>query len=206
VIGALAARLRRLHASDEGFSLSELMISMSIMGVVTIISVNGFLTMFRTTDTTQDAALTQTSTMLSFSKLDREVRYAQRINTPYQRPNGDYAVQYVMPDGAGVPQCVRLTIPIAGGSLMRQQWPQANTVSSGAPTTVALDMIPDNGTANPFLLTPGGGTSISNYDQIEIKLKSSIGVTGAGAVSRFDLQFTALNTVPSTTSLPCSQS
>lgn len=205
MIGALAARLRRLHSSDEGFSLSELMVSMSIMGVVTLISVNGFLDMFHTSDTTEDAALTQTSTMLSFSKLDREVRYAQRINTPYQRPNGDYAVEYVMPDSTGVPQCIRLTVPAAGGTLMRQQWPQASTVASGTPTSVALSMVPDNGTANPFLVTPGGGSSTSNFDQIEIKLKSTIGVTGAGAVSRFDLQFTALNTQPSTISLPCSQ-
>jgi prepilin-type N-terminal cleavage/methylation domain-containing protein len=205
VIARLADRLRRLHRSDEGFSLSELMISMSIMSVVTIISVNGFLDMFRTTDTTQDAALAQTSTMLSFSKLDREIRYAKRINTPYQRADGAWAVEYVIPDGSGVSQCVRLTVPTAGGALTRQQWPQANTVASGTPATVALDMAADNGTANPFLVTPGGGTS-SNFDRIEIKLKSSIGVTGAGAVSRFDLLFTALNTVAvGTDLLSCSQ-
>jgi prepilin-type N-terminal cleavage/methylation domain-containing protein len=206
VIARLADRLRRLHRSDEGFSLSELMISMSIMSVVTIISVNGFLDMFRTTDTTQDAALAQTSTMLSFSKLDREVRYAQRINAPYRRSNGDYAVEYVVPDGTGTPQCIRLTLPSAGGALMRLQWPEANATSSGTATTVALDMAPDNGSANPFVVTPGGGTSTSNFDRIEVKIKSSIGVTGAGAVRRFDLLYTALNTVATTTALlPCSQ-
>jgi prepilin-type N-terminal cleavage/methylation domain-containing protein len=207
VTGVLAARLRRLRGSDEGFSLSELMISMSIMGIVTVISATGFLTMFKTTDAAQTAALTQTSTMLAFSKLDREVRYAQRINTPYQRGNGDWAVEYVIPDSAGVAQCVRLTIPKAGGSLMRQQWPQSGATASGTPTTVALDMAPDNGTANPFLLTAGGGTSGSNFDRVEIKLKSSIGVSDAGAVRRFDLLFTALNTQSmSTTPLACSQS
>jgi prepilin-type N-terminal cleavage/methylation domain-containing protein len=206
VTGGLVARLRRLHGSDEGFSLSEMMISMSIMGIVTIISASGFLDMFKTANVTQTAALTQTSLMLSFSKLDREVRYAERINTPYQRGNGDYAVEYVIPDDTGVAQCVRLTVPTAGGSLMRRQWPQADPVASGTPTTIALDMARDSGTANPFLLTAGGGTSDSNFDRIEIKLKSSIGAPGAGSVRRFDLLFTALNTMPTSSPLACSQS
>lgn len=203
MIARLAARFRR----DDGFSLSELMVSMSLMGVVTVISATGFLQMFRTADLAETASLTQTSTLASFSKLDRDVRYAFRVNAPYQRPNGDWAVDYVIPAPDGTPQCVRLTLPATGGSLTRLQWLQTGTPAGSTATTVAQDMVPDNGSASPFLRVPGSYSGDnSNFDQLEIKMKSSVGVVGAGAVRKFDLHFTALNTAEESTSpLPCSQ-
>jgi prepilin-type N-terminal cleavage/methylation domain-containing protein len=202
VIARLIARAR----DDAGFSLSELMISMSIMGVVTVISASGFLQMFRTTDLAETAALTQSSVLASFSKLDRDVRYAARVNEPYQSSGGGWAVDYVIPAPNGSPQCVRLTLPAAGGALTRLQWPQAAATSDGyLPSTVALDMVADNGSDSPFIKT-AGTSGISNFDRLEIKLKSSIGVADAGAVRRFDLQFTALNTMAQNKPLPCSQS
>jgi prepilin-type N-terminal cleavage/methylation domain-containing protein len=202
------AALRRRMSTDAGFTLSELMISMTIMGIVTVISATGFLQMFRTTDLAETAALTQTATLASFSKLDRDVRYAARINVPYQQANGDWSVDYVIPAADGTPQCVRLTLPSAGGSLTRLQWPQSAASPAGyTATQVATDMVPDNGTASPFLRTAGSATGdITNFDQLEIKLKSSIGVLSAGSVRKFDLYFTALNTANDTSSpLACSQ-
>lgn len=205
MIAGLAAGWRRLRRTDDGFSLSELMISMSIMSVVTVISATGLLHMFRTADLTETAALTQSSLLASFSKLDRDLRYANRINQPYPRPNGDFAVDFVIPDDGGVLQCVRLTLLSAGGALTRLQWPQINTTSAGfSPSTVAVNMVSGNGTSSPFVQTPGG-TPDSNYDRLAVQLKSTVGVSGAGASRAFDLQFTALNTVQSTTTLTCSQ-
>jgi len=193
VSGGLAARLRRFPGADGGFSLSELMISMSIMSVVTIISASGFLGMFRAADLTETAARTQTNTMAAFEKLERDIRYAERINVPYLRTNGAFAVDYVIPDDHGVLQCVRLTLPAAGGSLTRLQWPQSGTPTGVSATTVALDMASGNGSATPFTRIAGGTTN-SNFDRLQVKLKST-----------FDLLFTALNTTAVTTTLTCSQ-
>ena len=205
MIAGPAARWRRLRRTDDGFSLNELMISMSIMSVVTVLSATGLLGMFRTADLTETAALTQRSLLASFSQLDRDVRYAARINEPYPLANGDFAVDYVAADDAGVPQCVRLTLLAADRTLTRMQWPQANATSTGfSPSTVALNVVSGNGTASPFQRT-AGGTADSNYDRLAVQLKSTLGVSGAGATRAFDLQFTALNTVPSTTTLTCSQ-
>lgn len=203
MIAALAARLRRVRGADGGFSLSELMISMAIMSIVTVISASGFLDMFRTADLTQTAALTQTSTLASFSKLERDVRYAERVNAPYLRSNGDFAVDYVMPDEKGVLQCVRLTLPAAGGALTRLQWPQSSTPAGVSASTVALDLQTANGTSTPFIRI-AAGTASSNFDRLEVRLKSTIGVAGAGATRTFDLTFTALNTAATTTTLTCS--
>jgi prepilin-type N-terminal cleavage/methylation domain-containing protein len=198
------ARLRRVRGADDGFSLAELMISMSVMGVVTIISASGFLGMFKTTNLTEAASLTQTSALASFSKLERDLRYASRINPPYQRLTGDFAVDYVLSDDAGVLQCVRLTLPTAGGALVRLQWPQSGSPAGVSAATVALDMRSANGSSTPFIRIPGG-TANSNFDRLEVRLKSSVGVAGTGATRAFDLRFTALNTAPATTTLTCSQ-
>lgn len=200
----LAARLRRLPGADDGFSLSEIMISMSIMSIVTIISATGFLDMFRAADLTETASRTQTNTLASFSKLERDVRYAERVNAPYLRTNGAFAVDYVIPDDYGVLQCVRLTLPAAGGTLTRLQWPQSGSPAGVSATTVALDMQSANGSATPFVRI-AAGTANSNFDRLQVQLKSSIGVTGAGTTRTFDLLFTALNTAPTTTALTCSQ-
>lgn len=194
----------RLRAADDGFSLMELMVSMALMSIVTIISASGFVHMFRTSAQTETAARTQTSTLLSFSKLDRDVRYAERINAPYLRTNGDFAVDFVIRNDRGSAQCVRLTLPAAGGALTRLQWPQAGTPAGAIPATVALDMRSANGSSTPFTRIPAG-TQGSNLDRLRIQLQSTIGVTGAGATRTFDLRFTALNTVSATTTLTCSQ-
>jgi len=204
VSAGLAARLRRLPGTDGGFSLSELMISMSIMSIVTIISASGFLHMFRAADLTETAARTQTNTLASFEKLERDIRYAERVNAPYLRTDGAFAVDYVIPDDHGVLQCVRLTLPAGGGALTRLQWPQSGTPAGVSATIVAVDMTSGNGSATPFTRIAGGTTS-SNFDRLQVKLKSSIGVTGAGATRIFDLVFTALNTTAVTTTLTCSQ-
>ena len=192
----------RVRGTDDGFSLIELMISMALMSIVTIISASGFVHMFRTTALTETAARTQTSTLLAFSKLDRDVRYAERINPPYTRTNGDFAVDFVIRDDHGVAQCVRLTLPAAGGALTRLQWPQAGTPTGVSPATVALDMQTANGSSTPFTRI-AAGTQSSYYDRLRVQLQSSIGVTGAGATRTFDLRFTALNTA--STALTCSQ-
>jgi len=209
-----AGPVARLRDIDDGFSLVELMISMALMSIVTIISATGFVQMFRTTALTETAAQTQTSTLLSFSKLDRDVRYAERINAPYTRTNGDFAVDFVMRDDQGVARCVRLTLPAAGGVLTRLQWPWAAPPAGSttpppppagvSPATVALDIRSANAPSTPFTLI-AAGTQSSNFDRLQVQLQSSIGVTGAGATRTFDLRFTALNTVPATTTLTCSQ-
>jgi prepilin-type N-terminal cleavage/methylation domain-containing protein len=203
-MSARTRRLRDLLRRDDGFSLTEVMVSMALMSVVMAIATSGFITMYRTTDLAETASLTQASLQLSFEKLDRDVRYANRINVPYTRSNGDFAVDYVIAGDDGVLQCVRLTLPAAGGALTRLQWPQPGTPAGVAATTVALDLASTNGSATPFTVV-AGGTGGSNFDRLQVQLTSTVGVTGAGSTRTFDLRFTALNTAPSTTTLSCSQ-
>jgi prepilin-type N-terminal cleavage/methylation domain-containing protein len=224
----MTARLRRTarrlrgRADDRGFTLLEVMVGAGLMSVVMAIATTGFVTMYHTTDRTEANATVEANLMLSFSKLDRDVRYAYRINTPYTttvvRSGASvtaYAVDYVIPDSANVLQCVQLTLPVAGGALIRTQWPQASnsadpaTVTSGVATNlVTAETATDPSgavlPANPFTLLPSGQGG-SNFDRLQMNVNSTAGVTSRGATRTYDLQFTALNTVDLTQDLTCTK-
>jgi prepilin-type N-terminal cleavage/methylation domain-containing protein len=196
-IGRLARA--RGERRDAGFSLMEVMVGSALMSVVMAVATGGLVSMYHTTDLTESAALTQTSLTASFNKLDREVRYAYRINDEYST-NDTYGVDYVMPDENNNMLCVQLTLPKAGGTLMRRQWPQTATPASPAATVsaVASNMASaakdsDGNQANPF--DREAPDLDSNYDRLNIEINSTVGQSAYGTTRSYDLTFTALNTV-----------
>jgi prepilin-type N-terminal cleavage/methylation domain-containing protein len=206
MIARIARRLRR-RGDDAGFSLMEVMVGSALMSVVMAIATGGFISMYHTTDLTESAAMTQASLTASFNRLDREVRYAYRVNDEYV--TGDsFAVDYVIPDENNNLLCVQLTLPRSGGSLMRRQWPQTSTPASGLATVTAIagDMVTgvrdDSGEPlNPFdRKVPDVD---SNFDRLRVKINSTVGQSTLGTTRTYDLTFTALNTVGLTTALTC---
>jgi prepilin-type N-terminal cleavage/methylation domain-containing protein len=207
MIARIVGRLRG-HRDDAGFSLMEVMVGSALMSVVMAIATGGLVSMYHTTDLTESAALTQTALTASFNKLDREVRYAYRVNDEYVTGER-FAVDYVIPDEHNVMLCVQLTVPKTGGALVRRQWPQSATPADPAATvaTIATEMAPevdDQGEpVNPFHRTaPNSG---SNFDRLGIDINSTVGQSEFGSTRNYDLTFTALNTVGLTTTLTCNK-
>ena len=181
----------------------EVMVGSAVMSAVMALATSGFVTMYHTTDLAESATQTQTALLASFDKLDREVRYACRVNAPTMA-GGSYHVDYVVSDSENARQCVRLSLPVDGGDLTRRQWPQALTSTDPAATvgTVAADVVPAVPGVNPFRVRPAGEGD-SNFDRLGVKLTSTVGVTGIGDTRSYDLQFTALNTQPLSTTITC---
>ncbi len=210
MIARLARRLRP-GRDDAGFSLMEVMVGAALMATVMGVATSGLVQMYQTADKAESAALTQTSLTASFSKLDRELRYAYRVNDEYVAGD-DFAVDYVIPDADNNPLCVRLTVPKAGGTLMRRQWPQTRTPSdpSAAVGAVAEDVrssvqsqdVP-GALLNPFDRKAPDGTS--NFDRLNLRLESTVGLADKATTRTYDLTFTALNTMALTTSLTCAR-
>jgi len=205
-IGRLARA--RDERRDGGFSLLEVMVGAGLMSVVMAVATGGLVSMYHTTDLTESAALTQTSLTASFNKLDREVRYAYRVNAEYSTGNS-FAIDYVIPDTDNNMLCVQLSLPKAGGTLMRRQWPQSATGShpSAKSGGVAFDIAPATKDANGNPVNPfarKAPDAESNYDRLNIKVNSTVGQSAAyGTTRTFDLTFTALNTLAATTALNC---
>ena len=196
---------------DAGYSLLEVMVGSAVMATVMAVATGGLVQMYQTADKAESAALTQTSLTASFQRLDREMRYAYRINDAYVAGD-DFAVDYVVPDADNDALCVRLTVPKAGGTLMRRQWPQASTPADPSATAgaVAEDVVSSvrsqdsPGTPlNPFDHRAPDGSS--NFDRLNVRLQSTVGLAGKATTRTYDLTFTALNTLAPTTALPCAR-
>jgi prepilin-type N-terminal cleavage/methylation domain-containing protein len=200
---------------DAGFSLMEVMVGSAVMSVVMAIATAAFVHMYRATNITEANAVTESNLMASFAKLDRDVRYAYRINAPYQPDASTFAVDYVVPDTNNVLLCVQLTLPVSGGALIRTQWPQASTSADAAAvrTGVATSLVTANTIANaggaqvpanPFTLRTTGQDG-SNFDRMQINVNSTAGLSGKNSTRNYNLQFTALNTQELTNDLSCTK-
>ena len=210
MIARLARRLRPA-SDDAGFSLMEVMVGSALMATVMAIATGGLVQMYQAADKAESAALTQTSLTASFSKLDGELRYAYRVNDEFTA-GGDFAVDYVIPDADNNAVCVRLSVPQGGGTLIRRQWPQTGTPAGpqATVTTVAEDVVSavpstDDPAVllNPFDRKAPDGTS--NFDRLNLRLQSTVGLADKATTRTYDLTFTALNTVALTTSLTCTR-
>jgi prepilin-type N-terminal cleavage/methylation domain-containing protein len=189
----------RRWADDRGFSLIEVMVGSAIMSVVMAIASAGLVQMYHATENADSAAQAQTSLTSAFARLDREVRYAYRINPAYQVGTTAYAVDYVIDNGPDPMLCVQLSLPIGGGALIRRQWPQSTTSADPAAVTtgIANDLVPATANVNPFSVLPGS-TVDSNFDRLLVNVNSTVGAGVNGTTRNYNLQFTALNTTDDT--------
>jgi prepilin-type N-terminal cleavage/methylation domain-containing protein len=203
MIGRIARRLRP-PAGDGGFSLTEVMVGAGIMSVVTAIATSGFSVMYHAVDKAESAAQAQTALMSAFNKLDHEIRYAQRI-TAEKNTTALWSVTYVIPDGDDNRTCVQLTLPKAGGTLMRRQWTRPDVVSTPTATftAVANDLTPKDSGSTPFQVTAGGSDTTRPFDTMELKVAGTVGVGSHSTTRVYDLTFTAMNTVVPSISLKC---
>ena len=115
---------QRLHgtgpgADDAGMSLIEVLVSATIMSVVMALVTTGMLQMYKAFGRSELAQTGQSQTHNTFTKLDREIRYASYVSAP-GKVNTTYYVEYKYLDGATV-KCVELALTGSGTS-MRSSW------------------------------------------------------------------------------------
>jgi prepilin-type N-terminal cleavage/methylation domain-containing protein len=198
----VSARFRRRPgrlARDAGFSLVEVMVGAAVMSTVMAIATAGLIQMYHATERSDAAASVQANLTDAFARMDREIRYAYRINPPYLIGTTAYGVDYIVKDENVAAQCVQLTLPVNGGSLIRLQWPQTSNSADPAAvrTGVAADLFPGTAGTSPF--TVRQADLASNYDRLEINVSSTTGLADNGASRTYNLQFTALNTTTTDT-------
>jgi type II secretory pathway pseudopilin PulG len=184
---------------DAGLTLIDVVVAMTLMSVVLVVVTTGIVDMYRTANHAETAADTQARILAAFNRLDRQVRYAERVMVDNSDPTY-YLAEFAMKDTANVRQCVQLRLPRnTGGALTTRQWPAASSATpTGTATTIAADVVRPTGA--PFTLT-SAGTANSNFDRLTVKVSVQTGTGSRAQVRDFDLQFTALNTVPASADL-----
>jgi prepilin-type N-terminal cleavage/methylation domain-containing protein len=184
----LRRRLRR--ADDTGMSLIEVLVAASIMSVLMALVTTGMLQMYRSFARSDQAQNGQAQMHNTFTKLDREVRYASYVSAP-GTVGTTYYVEYKYLDGSTL-KCVELAMTGAG-KLEKRSWPVGDTVTATSVMVLATTVGSVNNPAtNPFSAADG-----THFQGIRIQLKDT---TASNAAS--DMTFTALNSADALTANP----
>jgi hypothetical protein len=193
-----AARTRRRQLRrEEGTSLVELTVAMTLMAIFLAMFTGAIVMMNSAMNKSQAVNLSATQLSVAFSNLDNMVRYAAFITTPrLGAPSGDWYVELRM-STAGGEVCNQLRVDIASKQLQRRSWTVANAVASTPSAWVPIASGISNGSAasgariQPFYLVPPVGNAL--YQQLTFNLVSPAGSGPAVTNSVSSFTFTALN-------------
>jgi type II secretory pathway pseudopilin PulG len=218
--------VRRRIAGDEGTTLMELMVGMTIMSIFLAIFTTAIVSMFSITNKTQAVVNGSTQLNLAFERLDAQVRYANLIDVQLAAPNWSVAFQTDAPTST---TCRKLTVSLAVPSDVRNgialsnlvertwtipvnadgSWPDAGSYSA-IQSVLASGVTPVNAAVNPFTVsTPVLGALLvppQQVDQVHQQLHLglvAIGGNGQSLTKSFsEITFTALNSASPTTARP----
>jgi len=191
-------RLRfRAPADDDGFSLTEILVSMSITSIVGAIFTTGILQIYRTASAAEADSVTQQQLSQALVRLDLSLRYAYSIGTVHKE-NGFPYVEYLAraEDGTSgyVQRCMQLRLAGTDPDLTLQSRYWNKTASAAQPSAwvpLASQLTMVAGT-EPFVRVQP--TATANHQLLTVQLNAKYGT----ATKSSALTFTALNTYAST--------
>jgi prepilin-type N-terminal cleavage/methylation domain-containing protein len=187
---------------DDGYTLAELIVATTLMGVVTAVTTLAIVQIYRSYNSTDAEIEAQTQVTAAFRVLDQEIRYARSISDAAQ-VDGDYYVEYLV-NLDDVDTCVELRLRPSTSELQRRQWPKnAATLSPTAWTTLASLTT----SAQPFTVTPADANALDafRYQRLRVHFTAAVG-SGESASSRVtDITFTALNATADDNSGTCTE-
>lgn len=168
---------------DDGFSLTEVMVSMAIMSVVGAIFTTGMVQVYRAATDIDTRWNTQDQVSLALMRLDREVRYASYIGAT--SPGRPYVEYQILDDRTQ--RCVQLRIATTsrGSQLQRRTWVQGDS------PVVPTDWIPlATGVTSDAPFARIDPTDALTHQQLRVALTAT-----SGTITRqSNITYTALNT------------
>jgi type II secretory pathway pseudopilin PulG len=179
-VNALLRRYHRALAGDDGMTTIELIVAMGIFTVVCTVFLSGVVMMTRSTvrDSSQSNAMD--ASRIVFQRLDRQVRYAEAINTP---GNGGSGAQYVewrisaTVSTTGVARCYQWRYDPATATLASRTWNDTAGNTPGGFTTIATDVQPAAAGyygPYPFVFTPA--SAAQTRQQLTMRLRTGASV------------------------------
>ena len=105
---------------DDGITMIEVVVSLTLMAVLMTIFTTAVLEVYRNVNQTEALSSGQSQLNTVFLRLDKEVRYASGISREKQLGNGDWYVEYLN-TSRGAEICTELRLTTAG-LLQRRTW------------------------------------------------------------------------------------
>jgi prepilin-type N-terminal cleavage/methylation domain-containing protein len=176
------------HGNDGGFTLLEVMVTMSILAVFLAVATDGLLSLYRLTDKAQAIADAQQQVGITFGRLDRELRYSSGISTPAY-VGADPFVEFVT-TSTGSPICTQLRLLVSDQQLEQRTWLQGTASITPSGWTVLANGVTT--TSQPFALAVADATV--NFQRLTVSVSAAGGGAGGASTRDFSAAFTALNT------------
>lgn len=177
-----------MRSGDAGMTLMELVVTLSITGLVMAVATAGLLPMFRLAQDTDANSSAQSSLSVAMLRLDDQLRYAVTITVAVDGRSAGYLVAE---PGAGR-RChgLRWATVAGSGVLQHRRW-NAGATPGATWTTLATGLRIDRaGFTRPLTVTQP--TDEVAYQRLQVKLVSA--AQGGKAERTVDVTFTALNT------------
>ena len=174
----LARRRDQRSRDDQGFTVIELLVSMSIFAVLLAVMMSVIVGMTKSMNKTQSIADAAAQGLRATQALDKELRYADWINpSSVSAPATTVSTTSISFEGltdAGVVECYQWQL--TGGLLQQRSWTSASTTAS-YPTatspgwsTVAVG-VANSVSVPPFVVTPRPTTAASDvFSQVAVDL------------------------------------
>jgi prepilin-type N-terminal cleavage/methylation domain-containing protein len=195
---------------DAGFSLTEVIVSMSILSVVMVVAIGSIIQIYQAVNRVDNTSVARDQLSNSFRRLDKELRYATWVSTPGQ-VGGVWYLEYALPTA-----CRQLAL--SQGRLTLATWPLATANPrpilddpNNKPGVIGSDLSLV-GTTPPFTVYPVGAYPYASaspgsagvgklfapeHTQVRIQLIARNGRTSLP----YDTVFTAQNTNGNTSAL-----
>lgn len=185
---------RRLRERDDaGFTLTELVVAMSIFTVVIVISLAALRTMVDSTVRSTGVADSRVEAERLYNRLDKIAPYAAAIN-PAGQAAGSWWIELRTDVDAGGqdPRCWQIRLDPTADQVQMRHWVPGAPATVSVWRTIAADAAVRTGTA-PFTMIP----ATSTVARQRLVVAFDIAPVGAPAYP-VDTTFTARNTSPTT--------
>jgi prepilin-type N-terminal cleavage/methylation domain-containing protein len=187
---------------DEGYTLVELIVATTLMGVVTAVTTLAVVQIYHSFNSTDAEIEAQNQVSATFRKLDKEIRYARSVSDPAPI-EGDHYVEYLV-NLDDVDTCVQLRLQPSARVLQRREWVK-NAVPLAPTAWTTLASLTTS--AEPFTVSPADANGLDGfrYQRLRVRFTTTVGL-GESASSRVsDITFTALNATADDNSDTCTE-
>jgi len=199
------ARLRARLRADEGTSLLELLVAMSIMMIFLGIFTGAIIVISKSQAKTTSITDSSEQVNEAFLWLDKNVRYAAAITTPGRGSNNDWYVE-LRNTTSGTEVCTQIRLDITTTQLQRRSWTPSGTTATGLTSWTPMGSGFTNAAVaagdpnQPFISLPTA-TDSKRFQQLSVVLVAKSGSTN----TRSTFTFPAINSTMPKSSAPVCQ-
>jgi prepilin-type N-terminal cleavage/methylation domain-containing protein len=196
---AIRRVLRRVHRDERGYSLTELLVSMAIFAILLALITAATISMFSSLrrQTGQTDNLDNSRKVITL--LDKQVRYANAVNTPGTGTDGNFYVEWRTGNLNQQQTCYQWRWVTAAKTLEWRTWQP--DLFGGAGTPVASAWVPEgngvskSGATPIFSITPDTAAVTTSRELLTITFVSTHGKPAKSTTSKVSI--TAANTTSS---------